>query len=306
MRNHETYKVPTKGGRQLETLVYGTPGGFPLVFSHWTPGAAVPFGILERSATQRGLRVISYSRPGCGLSTPRPESGPAAVVADAAADTAAVLDHLGLGEFMTIGWSGGGPCPLACAALMPERCRVVACLASPGPPDAEGLDPFAGMTAANIAEYTAAGLGKEALTANLQQFMAPMLGLNDDQLLQALRGMFGPALTGELGDYAVACMRHSVRQGVVGWRDDTLAQVQPWGFDLDQIRAPVSIWHGADDRNVGTEHAMWLSQHIPGAQLHIVEGEGHVSIIRRIGEVLDDMVQRAGPTVGPPSTPAID
>ena len=89
-------------------------------------------------------------------------------------------------------------------------------------------------------------------------------------------------------------MRHSMHQGVIGWRDDTLAQVQPWGFDLDQIRVPVSIWHGADDRNVGTEHAEWLSQHIPGAQLHIIEGEGHVSLILRIDEVLDDLLQRAG------------
>ena len=296
MGNHETYMVPAGDGRQLETLVCGPSDGFPLVFHHWTPGAAVPFGILERPATRRGARVIYYSRPGCGLSTPRPESGTTTVVADAGADTAAILDHLGLSEFVTIGWSGGGPSPLACAALMPERCRAVACLASPGPHDAEGLDPLAGMTAANITEYTAAGQGKEALTANLEQFTAPMLGLNDDQLVEALRGMFGPALSGELGDYAVSCVRHSVRQGVIGWRDDTLAQVQPWGFDLDQIRVPVSIWHGADDRNVGTEHAEWLRQHIPGAQLHIIEGEGHVSLILRIDEVLDDLLQRAGLT----------
>ena len=296
MGNHETYMVPAGDGRQLETLVCGPPDGFPLVFHHWTPGAAVPFGILERPATRRGVRVIFYSRPGCGLSTPRAESGTTTVVADAAADTAAILDHLGLSEFVTIGWSGGGPSPLACAALMPERCRAVACLASPGPHDAEGLDPFAGMTAANVTEYAAAGQGREALTATLEQFVAPMLGLTDDQLLEALRGMFGPALSGELGAYAVACMRHSMHQGVIGWRDDTFAQVQPWGFDLDQIRVPVSIWHGADDRNVGTEHAEWLSQHIPGAQLHIIEGEGHVSLIMRIDEVLDDLLQRAGLT----------
>ena len=120
-----------------------------------------------------------------------------------------------------------------------------------------------------------------------------MLGLTDDRLLEALRGMFGPALTGELGDYAVACMRHSIRQGVVGWRDDTLAQVRPWGFNLDQIRVQVSIWHGAEDGNVGTEHAVWLSEHIPGARLRIAEGEGHVSLILRIDKVLDDLLQRA-------------
>jgi pimeloyl-ACP methyl ester carboxylesterase len=129
---------PCNGRRQLETLVYGPPDGFPLVFHHWTPGAAVPFGILERPATQLDFRVISHSRPGCGLSTPRPESGITALVADAAADTAATLDHLGLGEFVSIGWFGGGPTLLACAALMPERCRGVACLASPGPMTPKG------------------------------------------------------------------------------------------------------------------------------------------------------------------------
>jgi pimeloyl-ACP methyl ester carboxylesterase len=253
-----------------------------VVIDHWTPGAVVPFGILERPATRRGLRIISYSRPGCGLSTPRPESGTAAVVADAATDTAAILDHLGLGEFVTIGWSGGGPSPLACAALMPERCRGVASLASLGPHDAEGLDPFAGMTGGERRRVRRRRQGEEALKAKLEQFVAPMLGLTDDRLLEALRGMFGPALTGELGDHAVACMRHSIHQGVVGWRDDTLAQVRPWGFNLDQIRVPVSIWHGAEDGNVGTEHAVWLSEHIPATRLRIAEGEGRVSLILRI------------------------
>src|SRR4029453_16625050 len=57
----------------------------------------------------------------------------------------------------------------------------------------------------------------------------------------------------------------------------TFARISPTEWPKSgQIRVPVSIWHGADDRNVGIEHAMWLSQHIPGAQLHIIEGEGHV------------------------------
>jgi pimeloyl-ACP methyl ester carboxylesterase len=81
MSSHETYTVPTRDGRDVEALASGPPEGFPLVFHHWTPGAAVPFGILERAATQRGLRVLSYSRPGCGLSTPRPEHNRTATVA---------------------------------------------------------------------------------------------------------------------------------------------------------------------------------------------------------------------------------
>jgi pimeloyl-ACP methyl ester carboxylesterase len=136
--------------------------------------------------------------------------------------------------------------------------------------------------------------GKEALTANLEQFVAPMLNLSDDELAEVLRSMFGPAVSGELGDYAVACVRHSVRQGIVGWRDDTLTQARPWGLDLDRINVPVSIWHGVGDRNVGVEHAVWLSEHIPGAQLNVVAGEYHISLITRVDTVLQDLLERAG------------
>jgi hypothetical protein len=59
--SHETYMVLTRDGRAVEALISGPPEGFPLVarslLHHWTPGAAAPFGILERPATQRGLRV---------------------------------------------------------------------------------------------------------------------------------------------------------------------------------------------------------------------------------------------------------
>ena len=61
MGSHETSMVVTADGRELHTLGNGPQNGFPLVFHHWTPGAAVPFGILERAAAERGFGVISYS-----------------------------------------------------------------------------------------------------------------------------------------------------------------------------------------------------------------------------------------------------
>jgi pimeloyl-ACP methyl ester carboxylesterase len=60
-------------------------------------------------------------------------------VAHAAADTAAVLDAAGADSFITIGWSGGGPHALACAALLPGRCRAAVSLAGAAPYDADGL-----------------------------------------------------------------------------------------------------------------------------------------------------------------------
>src|SRR4051794_41826388 len=113
--------VRTSDDRVLEGLVTGPPDGFPLVFHHGTPQAAVPCGILERPAVERGLRVVAISRPGYGGSTPRQDGPTTATVADDAHDVAALLDHLGGGGVVTLGWSGGGPPALARAGGPPGR-----------------------------------------------------------------------------------------------------------------------------------------------------------------------------------------
>src|SRR5204862_372153 len=59
--------------------------------------------------------------------------------------------------------SGGGPHALACAALMPERVRGVAAIASIAPYPAPGLDYLAGMGEENVEEVTAALEGSDAL-----------------------------------------------------------------------------------------------------------------------------------------------
>ena len=76
------------------------------------------------AAAAKGLRLIGYSRPGYGDSTPRAAG---ATVADDATDVATILDHLGYDRFVTVGWSGGGPRSLACAALLPDRCLAAVC-----------------------------------------------------------------------------------------------------------------------------------------------------------------------------------
>ena len=41
-------------------------------------------------------------------------------------------------------------------------------------------------------------------------------------------------------------------------------------------------------------HASWLIEHVPGAQGHIVAGEGHVSLRARMPEILADLLVLAG------------
>src|SRR5205085_740620 len=134
--------VPGAGGRSIEVLTAGDPDGIALLFHGGSPSAVAEFPTLDEVAAEHGLHLVSYSRPGYGASTPRPASGR---YADDVEESVAVLDHLGVDDFLTVGWSGGGPRALACAALLPGRCRAAASLAGVAPFGAEGLDWFDGM-----------------------------------------------------------------------------------------------------------------------------------------------------------------
>ena len=94
-----------------------------------------------KDAEARGIRLISYDRPGYGGST----SQPGRSVADSASDVRTIAGALGIDRLAIWGYSGGGPHALACAALLPELVSAAATLASVAPYDAPGLDWFTGM-----------------------------------------------------------------------------------------------------------------------------------------------------------------
>ena len=113
-------------GRDIEFLAAGPEDGLPLVVHEGTPiGLALNARLAPRPST--GLRVVQAARPGYEGSTPRPGRS----VADVVPDTAAVLDALGADQYVSIGFSGGGPHSLACAALAAGRCLGAASVAGP-------------------------------------------------------------------------------------------------------------------------------------------------------------------------------
>src|SRR5258707_9331150 len=162
--NDQRLTVQAPSGRTLDVLVSGPEAGLPLVFHGGTPAGLVGLGPMAEAVSARGLRAVLYSRPGYGGSTPQPGR----LVADAAADVAAILDRLGTDEFITAGWSGGGPHALACAALLPVRCLAAASIAGIAPADSPGLDWLAGMGPENIEEFEAALAGEADLTRFLE------------------------------------------------------------------------------------------------------------------------------------------
>jgi hypothetical protein len=47
-----------------------------------------------------------------------------------------------------------------------------------------------------------------------------------------------------------------------------------------------AIWHGTGNKIVSTLHAEWWGEVIPAAQLRLVEGEGHISLVGRHSEAI--------------------
>ena len=286
--------IEVDGGRWLDVLVVGPVDGQALVLHLGTPVGPVDVPALTEPAAGRGLRTVVCGRAGYAGSTPRPGRS----VADAAGDVAVVLDRLGYDRFVTLGWSGGGPHALACAALLPERCAAAATLAGTAPYDADGLDWFAGMGPENVEEFGAAVAGPDTLTAYLNRESAGLATVTGGEVAAALGGLVSPvdvdALTGAFADSLAAAFRAAVSTGIAGWRDDDLAFVRPWGFDLSTIGVPVAVWQGGEDRMVPPSHGAWLAAHVPGARAYLNPDAGHVSLVNAAAPILDDLLAAAG------------
>lgn len=301
----DQHVLTTPDGRPLEVLTAGPPDGLPLLFHNGTPGGLVAFQPMTATAAERGLRTVMYARPGYGQSGPQPGRS----VADTVADAATVLDHLGAGQFVTAGWSGGGPHALACAALLPGRCLAAASLAGVAPAQAAGLDWAAGMGPENIEEFGAAKQGTAALTAYLTPESDGLRQVTGEQVADALGGLVSAAdrdvVTADFADYLAAMFRAALSTGIDGWRDDDLAFVRDWGFPVEQAgQVPVAVWQGTEDRMVPHSHGAWLAGHIPGARPHLLTGEGHLTLVRGYGTVLDDLLDLAGRPAGAGTRPA--
>jgi pimeloyl-ACP methyl ester carboxylesterase len=288
-----THDVATPDGRRLAVRSAGAPGARAVLLLTGTPSGGLVFEPFAAAAQARGLSFVAYSRPGYGDSTRRRGRS----VGDCAEDVATLAGTLGLERLYVVGWSGGGPHALACAALLPGLVASAATLAGVAPHDAGGLDWSAGMGPENVEEFRRASEGAAALVPFLETYAAELAEVTAEQVADALGGLVTDvdraALTGELAEYIAAEFREAVRTGVDGWLDDDLAFLRDWGFALDAIGAPVTVWQGAQDLMVPFAHGEWLAANVAGARARLLPDAGHISLVSGFAEIVDDLLERA-------------
>jgi pimeloyl-ACP methyl ester carboxylesterase len=288
-------------GRFLDVLVGGAESSRAFLMINGTPAGVVARDSDMEAIAARGLRYVTYGRPGYGDSTRVPGRS----VADAAPDIRALAEALGLSRLYVLGWSGGGPHALAAAALLPDLVASTATVGGVAPFRAEGLDWLDGMGQENIDEFGATLAGAAELEAFLSREAASIAGVTGASVAEYFGGLVPEvdrgALTDAFAEFMAESMRDAVRTGIWGWFDDDVAFAHDWGFDLGSIHGPVTIWQGTEDKMVPFAHGRWLAGHVPGARPRLMEGEGHLSLaVSSFERILDELVDADPSGIMPP------
>jgi len=289
-----TQTVAAADGRTLTIAEWGDPDGFPVFMLHGTPGSRFAAQVDESAYANVGARVITYDRPGYGGS----DRFRGRRVVDSVADVSAIADSLGIERFAVSGGSWGGPHSLAVAARLPERVTRAACIAGVAPFDMPGFDWFADMDAVNIDELGWALEGEDVLAREIERTAAGMLErvaddpskvISDEvQLSEADRAVMASP---ERHEATRRTINEAFRDGVWGYVDDIFCLIQPWGFDVTEIRVPTRVDYGLTDVLVPRQHGEWLGQNVPNAEVVIDEQGGHFSDPNLVTERFGWLVQ---------------
>jgi pimeloyl-ACP methyl ester carboxylesterase len=265
-------------GRSVGVADYGEQGLPAIVYCHGAPTSRLDLVGVEAVLVDAGLRAVGIDRPGYGASTVHPGRSLASWTADAIA----VADELNIERFAAVGVSSGGPYAVALAALHPDRVCAAA---------------VAGAVT-NMA-WPQAWDGYLPIEVELMQ-------LDDREVALArcveLIGVDGSGMGEHLGDMATADVElladeafaesfmastaEAFRHGIEGYVDDLLAQGAPWPFDPGGIATPMFVHHGEDDTLVPVAHAEHTAAIVPGAELRVWPGHGHVSLFRELDTIL--------------------
>lgn len=223
-------------------------------------------------------RVIAVSRPGY-LGTPRASGDSAAEQADL---FAALLDRLGIERAVVAGVSAGGPSAIAFAARHPQRCAgLILVSAASGRFD--------------IPEYVLKRMrwfGWLVRVPGLMSLLAWLRGRQPETA--AARAIGDPALARKTLDHPEAgplliSLLGSTFERMAERMPGTLAETMAFAdlppLPFGEVSAPTLVIHGDADKVVPFSHGEQSARLIAGAELCVIAGGGHTSLLTHIDEV---------------------
>ncbi|KAH8691717.1 Alpha/Beta hydrolase protein [Phaeosphaeriaceae sp. PMI808] len=277
MTTLENESLELSDGRTLSYAIYGNLGPTSratIVYMHGFPSSCFEGKLWESACTTRNVRLIVPDRPGSGRSTFQQNR----TILDWPTDIIALVDKLEIASFYLLGVSGGSPYALACLKSIPkERILGVAVLS--------GLYPLKLGTEGLTSFFFDSVMGKAARNKDpkvLEDLMTKDIGATHPKDTKALRDPLNWL------NY-VAMTRESFSQGDRGAGWEARLNGSEWGFDLQQVESnvPLALWHGTRDISCTVAIAQ-KAKDLLGCELHLKEGEGHMSYVLSDGETILD------------------
>ena len=274
---------------------YGDANGVPVIFCHGWPSSRTMARLTDRPARDLGVRIISPDRPGISGSSLHPDRK----LSDWPRVVEQIVGHLGIREFRMLAISGGAPYAYATAVALPQRVRAIAIVAGAPPMaelvDAEGLLPlYRGMLALHRT--------RPRLLRRLFYLARPVLSLRPPIRLRPLLLkilMLRPCDAESLRDAEAfeaifESQRRAWRGSTEGVMADAQIYAQPWGFAIEDVRVPVRLWHGKEDRAFSVHLAERVAKRLLNCKARFVDDAGHYSLpIRHMREILKDLICNA-------------
>lgn len=264
-------------GRCIEYIDNGVSSKSALILHHGTPTSMTVWGTWLAAAAEEGIRAIAFTRPGYASSDRKVGRS----IIDANEDLVEILNQLAVENFVSVGWSGGGPYALASGLL--NKCSGVQLIASVSPYDAEDFDWFQDQTPGMVEEAKISARSLEDSINFKENYYKEFRDMTAEQFLTeyAKRSSFESFETTyrEFSKDLSFSMHEALRDGVIGYAEDEYAFLRNWGFETKEIQVPVLIWQGLDDLSVSPHMARWLNANISNPTLKLLEGQHHGSIM---------------------------
>ncbi|WP_158274652.1 alpha/beta fold hydrolase [Sphingosinicella humi] len=240
--------------------------GAPLLLIHGA-GGGYDQGLLIGRMFGEGYHIIAPSRFGY-LRTPAPED--ASLVAQAEAH-AALLDHLAIGEAIVVGVSAGAPSAIELALRHPDRVSALILLVprTYDPSQSVGVDDSASsQVVLRLIEASSDflfWLGTKVARGSVIRF----LGVRPE-----LEASASDAERARVTEVMRSILPLSERVG--GLALDSRLELSAW--PLEEMRVPVLIVSAKDDLFKTLPGARFTAEHIPDAEMRILESGGHLMV----------------------------